>query len=189
MAKKAPSNASVIEAYNVCDDDIKNYYSELISLLQDDRFSNEIAISYCFFKLEQALHRILYGGLVGVHRADKTLAMQAVDELHLTRNGFVELCSKIFKDDNDKTKNINQSILSIIKSAEKVRDRVMHGKDVKPAEIRKAITVVLMYSTKLNSEIKQIAGFTPFGSMKGFKGRSQSVNETTTKWLLKGLGF
>lgn len=157
MAKKPPNSDDVIKAYNLCSKDIKDYYCELLSLLQNDSISDETAISYCFFKLEQASHRILYGGLVGVHHAEKTLAMQAVDEQHLTRQGFIDFCIKIFNDEDTKSNNINDSILSIIKSAEKVRDRVMHGKNIKPAEIRKEITVVLMYSTKLNDEIKRIA--------------------------------
>ena len=183
MAKKTPNSADVIEAYNTCDDDIKEYFSELIQLLEGSDFSYQTAIAYSFLKVEQASHRILYGGLVRIHRADTSLALNAVDKQHLGRHEFIALCGKIF--DNQ----ISPSTLSIIKSAEDTRDRVMHGKTVPDAEIRKAITVVLKYSSKLNDEVRKIAGFSPFGSMQGFKGRSKPMDTKTTEWLLKGIGF
>jgi len=39
----------------------------------------------------------------------------------------------------------------------------------------------------MNEFVFQIAGFKPFGSLKGFKGRAEPLDKATTKWLLKGM--
>ena len=181
MAKKAPSNISVIEAYNACNEDIKNYYSELISLLEDEKFSYETAISYCFLKLEQALHIILYGGLVKLHKVDTKLAQNKIQGIHLTRESFIILYKNIY------SKKIPYVIQDKIKLAELTRDRVMHGKRVQNNDIREAIIDILEYSNDFMNEVKKQAKFNPFGNIKGYAGRYTPLNKQTTAWLLKGI--
>ena len=33
------------------------------------------------------------------------------------------------------------------------------------------------------------AEFRPFGDLRGFKGRGQPLERTTTRWVLKGMGM
>ncbi|NZA03056.1 hypothetical protein H0I39_17405 [Ottowia beijingensis] len=84
---------------------------------------------------------------------------------------------------------MNDSTSEKIKKAERVRDRVIHGKQVSDPDMRQAIIDVIEYAKALNKDLKAAAGFEPFGDLRGFKGRAQSLEKSTTIWLLKGLGF
>ena len=88
-------------------------------------------------------------------------------------------------------REIPPEILIKIKAAETVRDQIMHGRPrlVDDKEKRKAIAEVLDYSKELSSFIKAIAGFEPFGNLKGFNGGGHPLGNTTTKWVLKGMSF
>ncbi len=46
----------------------------------------------------------------------------------------------------------------------------MHGKEVTEKEKRQAIVDVIDYADDLNEFVKSIAGFRPFGDMRGYKG-------------------
>jgi len=65
----------------------------------------------------------------------------------------------------------------------------MHGKSVIAVDLRKAISSIFDYAEALDSEVQKLSGVRPFGDLRGFKGRSQPLDKTTSKWLLKGLGF
>lgn len=180
--KKAPSYIAIKKSFESSDERIKRYYSDLPKLI-DGNFSYQICIAYCFLKVEQALNRTLYGGVAKVHRGDKDIAQRIVNMHHLTRDGFLNLYRNIFG------RPLNDDVLNKIKAAEKIRDKVIHGKRVTDPEIREAIIDVLEYSQSLNIEVHSIAGFYPFGDMRGFKGRSKPLDRRTTKWLMRGLGF
>ncbi|MPQ75777.1 hypothetical protein [Hydrogenovibrio sp. JE_KL2] len=129
------------------------------------------------------MNRILYGGVVKIHRGSREIAQRIVNKHHVTRDGFLILYKNIFG------KPLDTEILERIKTAEKIRDKVIHGKNVSDSEIREAIVDVLEYSQLLNNGVKSDAGFYPFGDMRGFKGRSSPLDRRTTKWVMKGLGF
>ena len=76
-----------------------------------------------------------------------------------------------------------------IAEAEKVRDLILHGKQVSEVDKRKAVVDVLEYAKSFNAEVSRIAGFKPFGSLKGFKGRGQPLDKSTSRWVLKGVGL
>lgn len=102
---------------------------------------------------------------------------------HLTRDGFKDIFKNVFGSP------LSKETIEKLEEAEKTRDRVIHGKSVPDNELREAIADVLEYAELLNNEVSGIAGFKPFGNMKGFKGRADSLDNRTTKWLMKGLGF
>lgn len=129
---RAPSYIAIRKKYDSCDERIKKYYCELPKLI-DDNYSKQICIAYCFLNVEKAVNRILYGGVVKVHRGDKDIAKRIVDLHHLTREGFLSLYKNVFG------RPVNDETLAKIKAAEKIRDKVAHGKKVSDAEIREAI--------------------------------------------------
>ena len=102
---------------------------------------------------------------------------------HLTREGFKEIFKNVFGAELNKASRVK------LEEAEKVRDKVIHGKTVPDNELREAIADVLEYAELLNEEVYLISGFKPFASMKGFKGRADSLDNRTTKWIMRGLGF
>jgi hypothetical protein len=176
-----PSYRSLLKRFEQCPDGLKNWFSSLPSLLES--FPYDISIAYLFLRVEQVQNLALYCGLVKLHQADTGLARKAVETQHLTRDGFLALYASVFG------KPFSNETRGKIVAAEKVRDRVVHGKTVEDSELRKAIADVLDYAEALNTDVKEIAGFGPFEELRGFKGRAESLGPQTTRWLVKGLGF
>lgn len=161
---------------------IQSYYNALPKLI-DSGFEYEIAIAYLFIRLEQAYHRILYGGAIKLHRAEVNVARGAIETWHITRPDFLAKFQNIFG------KPIAHSLRIKAEEAEKVRDAIIHGKAITEDSKRKAIVEILGYSEELDRFVYQMAGFEPFGSMQGFKGAAEPLDASTTRWILKGMGF
>ena len=169
MKKIIKSYKGILIEYQSLPENIQKYFEYLPELIKGDY---EIAIAYLFFKIEQGQNRLLYG-----------VARNIVNYHHLTRDGFKQIYKNIFN------KPLPDSIIKQLKEAEKTRDKVVHGKQVKEDQLRQAITDCLIYAKLVNEEIKNIASFEPFGDMRGFKGRKESLSKDVTHFLLKGLGF
>jgi len=146
-------------------------------------FPCEVALAYLFLRTEKAQNRALYRGLVKLHRAYTEMAERVVNTHHLTRDSFLNMYKNVFG------RALSAATVAKIKDAEKIRDRVIHGKDVSDRDLRKALVDVIDYAEALNIEVRQIGGFEPFGHLRGFKGRAKPLDESTTRWLLKGMGF
>lgn len=160
---------------------MKTYFEHLPKLI--NAFPYEVCLAYMFLRVEEAQNRALYCGVVKLHQASSTMAEKAINCQHLTRDGFVKLYETVFG------VPISPATLKQIREAEKIRDKVIHGKRVDDPSMREALVDVIEYAESLNTEIETIAGFEPFGDLRGFKGRAQSLEDTTSRWLLKGLGF
>jgi hypothetical protein len=160
---------------------IQRYFEELPRLLAN--FPLDVSLAYVFLRIERAQNRSLYCGVLKLHRAHAEVAERAVNAQHLTRDGFATLYANVFD------REMGSATASKIKGAEKIRDRVVHGKSVKDADLRHALLEAIEYAEALNAELKALAGFEPFGDLRGFKGRRAPLEKATTRWLLKGLGF
>lgn len=182
MADKAPTYKAILKYFESRSDQVRGYFYDLGYLLNDG-YSYEIILAYLFLKVEQAQNRALYGGVVKIHRGQAIFCKRIINQQHLTRDGFKDLYKNIFGHP------VNKETSEKIETAEKIRDKVIHGKTIPAKEQRTAIIDVLDYAESLNQDIHQIAGFKPFGSMKGFKGRADSLDTRTTKWVMRGLGF
>ena len=125
----------------------------------------------------------LYCGVVKLHQAHKDVVSNVVQKQHLTRANFALLFETIIG------KRIDSKVVVKIKDAEKIRDKVVHGKRVSDADMRMAVTRVIEYAESFNNFVKGTAGFKPFDDLRGFKGAAKSLPKETTRWLLKGLGF
>ena len=86
----------------------------------------------------------LYCGVVKKHRANPTLASAAIDSYHLTRKSFQNLFKAVFE-----TK-VPPDIAEKLSAAERIRDRIMHGKSALDREKREAIYNVLSYAKEFN---------------------------------------
>ena len=172
MKKIIKSYKGILTEYQSLPEDIQKYFEYLPELIKGDY---EIAIAYLFFKIEQGQNRLLYGGAVKLFAADIEVARNIVNYHQIYKNIF--------------NKPLPDRIIKQLKEAEKTRDKVVHGKQVKEDQLRQAITDCLIYAKLVNEEIKNIASFEPFGDMRGFKGRKESLSKDVTHFLLKGLGF
>jgi len=142
-----------------------------------------IALAYVFSKLELAHNMALYCGITKLHRADSGLARRAVQGHHMTRKDFREKYTVIYD------KAMPESTSGLLLQAEAVRDRVLHGKKATNDQMRNAIAHVLAYACELNDLTQAQGGPKPFGDLRGFKGPSQSLEKSTTRWMLRGMGF
>lgn len=181
-----PSYKAVINRYRSTSPEVQDYFPYLETLVQkvsqENRFW-EISLAYMFIRVETAQNMLLYCGTVKLHRANAKVARSVVDNQHLKRDTFPVLFENVFG------KHLKGSIIGKIEGAEKIRNKVIHGKSVSPAEMRTAIVDILEYAECLNRFVCEIAGFKPFDDLRGFKGRGQPLDAKTTRWLMKGLGF
>lgn len=125
----------------------------------------------------------LYCGVVKLHKVEASLARIAIDNQHITRDGFKELFKAIFG------KPLKKSVIGKIEEAEGIRDKILHGKNTTEGDKRKAVIDILEYAKAFNDELYSVAGFRPFGSLQGFKGRATPLDKSTSRWVLKGIGF
>ena len=178
----APSYVAILKKYESCSDDVKKYFDLLPKLIKHD-YPHSVSLAYVFFQTEKAQNRALYGGVVKLHRGNAKIVDDLVYAAHITRGNFLSLFKNVFD------QSLTEATASKIKEAEKTRDKLVHGKNVRDAILREAICDVLAYAEDVNVELEKLAGFKPFGDMRGFKGRGEALDAKTTKWLMKGLGF
>jgi hypothetical protein len=168
------------DEYEGLPEEVRGYFTHMPELVE---LPYEVALAYSFLKVEQAQNRALYGGVVKVHRGDAEFVRRVMNFQHLTRDGFTEIYANVFGTPLSKT------CASKLEEAEKVRERVIHGKSVDDNEMREAIADCLEYGDLLNTDVSGVSGFKPFEDMRGFKGRADSLDKRTKKWLMRGLGF
>lgn len=172
---------AVVSHYDNCPAEVRGYFDALPGLVRD--YGWEVTLSYQFGRVELAHNMTLYCGVVKLHQVDAQLARRAVESHHITRDHFKELFETIFG------KKIRKSIADRLEQASKARDKVLHGKTAEPKDLRQAVVEVLDYSVDFNDFVQSIAGFRPFGSLRGFKGRAKPLGKSTSRWVLRGVGF
>ena len=181
----AKSKPGLRKLFNEFDDDIRLYFNDFLKLLEAD-FSLDIILPYVFFKLEQGQHQALLCGARKLYKTDSDLTWQALDRQHSTHKDYQQFFKNIFGFEIPKT------ALEIIEKAEDTRDRLMHGKEVNEAEKREAISNVLHYCDQVNKLLigKENLRFKPYKSdLRGFAGALEFLDQPTTRWILKGMGF
>lgn len=178
---QSPTYKSVLRRFEQSTPSVRWYLDQLPALIKG--FPWEVSLAWVFLRVEQAQHRALYCGVVKLHRAHRDISERAINGHHMTRTGFNSLFANVFG------RPLSETTGAKIAKAERVRDRVIHGKDVKDAEMRDALVEVIEYAELLNAEVKNHAGAEPFGRLTGFKGRGKPLDQSTSRWLLRGIGF
>jgi hypothetical protein len=166
-------------------EEIRAFFPEVPELI-DSSFSLDILLAYLFFRIEQGQRLTLYCGARKLHRTESTLTWKAIDSHDLTRAGFRDLFRTIYGFDMDK------AAADSLADAEKIRDKLMHGKVLTEKDKREAISKVMHYAKEVNDliAVKKSLGFKPFcGDLRGFVGRLEPLDRSTTRWILKGMGF
>lgn len=178
---RIPSYKALLKIFEALPDEVRGHFPHVPKLVKE--FPYDVALAYSFLKIEQAQNRALYGGVVKVHRGEAEFVRRVMNFQHLTRDGFKEIYKNVFG------VALPKSTTDKLATAEKIRDRVIHGKSVDDNEMREAIADCLEYACLFNSDVSACAAFKPFGDMRGFKGRADSLDKRTTKWVMRGLGF
>jgi len=181
-----PANRRGLQAlYGRLPWDVRTLFPEIPALI-DRELSLDTLLAYVFFRIELGQHRTLYCGARKLHKTESTLTWKALDGHHMTREEFRGLFRTIYGFP------IDADTIDCINKAESVRDRVMHGKQVREAEKREAIARVLQYADMMNRLIgvTKGLGFRPFsGDLRGVVGRLDYLDKSTTRWILKGMGL
>ena len=172
----------LIQKFDDAPAQVRKYFSSLPYLLLEN-FPLDVALAYVFSRVELAHNMALYCCVMKIHKAEREIANSAIDANHMTRKDFLEMFKIVFDRDLPTTTS------NLLKNAERVRDRVMHGKQTSDPEKREAIVKVVQYAAKFNETVYEAAQFRPFGNLRGFRGRGKSLSKTTTRWVLKGMGF
>ena len=180
----AASRPGLRNLFDRLDDDVKVFFDEFRALVESN-FSLEVVLAYVFLRLEQGQHMALYCGARKLHKTDGELTWRALDAQHMIREGFHKYFETIYG------APLPQDVRDIITPAENIRDRLMHGKGLDPAELREAISRTLQYTDHINRFLDgRDVGFRPFcGDLRGFAGRLESMDTATSRWILKGMGF
>ena len=168
--------------YNKLPDPMRTYFG-LESSIFDNVHSWDMLIAFLFMKVERVQHRILYCAVVKKYKVDEKLAEKALNDFHMTRHKFLELYKTLAG------KKIGKKIVDFGEKAEKIRGKILHGKNVNETDKKMAISCILEYVKLLNEKVYKDFEFRPFGDMTGFKGNVKSHDKETSKWMLMGMGL
>lgn len=177
-----PANwRSIVNKFNSLDLRVRDYFPHLPGLAQ--HYPWEVSISYLFARVELAHNMTIYCSVVKLHRVHTEIASVAVNNHHMNREGFQNLFKAITG------KPLRATTMARIAAAEQVRDKLLHGKSTPEDHKRQAVAEILEYAGAFNSDVHAICGVRPFGKLKGFKGRAQPLDKSTSRWVLKGMGI
>ena len=177
----AKTYKGVIQHYQAAPEGVRNYFPDFVELVE--RYNWEVPISYVFSRIEQARRITIYCGIVKLHWCESTLTWKLVSEDHMARGRFRELFKIVFG------RKIPDDLMTKLEKGEDVRDKIAHGMKWTPKEAREGLTSVLDFATEFNDFVYQLAGFRPFGDLRGYKGRKEPLTKTTTRWILRGMGI
>jgi hypothetical protein len=177
----AKTYKEVLNHFNNAPSDVREYFPDFPELVE--RYTLEVSVSYLFSRIEQAKHMTIYCGIVKKHWCNSALTKQMVNEEYMSRGRFKELFKIVFG------KNVSKRILEKLEVGESMRDKITHGKPWTPKEVREGLVSAIDFATEFNEFIQNSAGFRPFGSLQGFKGRAESLPKSTTRWVLQGMSI
>ena len=163
-------------------DATKNYLRSMDSLLADSS-QYHIALAYAFMKIEEGHHRALKCGLVRLHECASAKVDEALAKQHITRSYFQSVFNNVLG------KKIPNDAQQLLKNAEGIRDRLIHGKTVAAGVLRDGLSDALEYIEKLGEFVEERTGKNPFGDLRGLAGKKELLDVTTSYWVMKGVGL
>ncbi len=178
----APANyKQVLNHFQSLPSEVQGYFPSFNDLVKD--YPLEVSVSYVFARVEAAKHSAIYCGIVKIHWTDSALTREMIDKDHMSRGRFRDLFKIVFG------KPLKKDLEDKLSGAEEIRDKIAHGKKWKNEDARKALNDILDFAADFNAFVEQTAGFKPFGDLRGFKGRGESLSKETTRWVLRGMGI
>lgn len=177
----AANYKQVIARFDRLPDDIRSWIEIVPELVES--YIWEVAIAFVFTRIEAIHHETLYRGLVKRHRTHASLTRDLLDRDHMTRRRFRELFKTVFD------VPIPHALDEHLSDAEAIRNRVVHGKSLTGAQARGCLMSAFEFLEGLNDFVYVTAGFRPCADGRGFKGRVESLNKETSRWVLRGMGI
>jgi hypothetical protein len=174
---------TVLKKFNAHDEEVIDYFAPCSDLLTDE-YRYEVVISYMFSRIEIAHREVLYFGVVKLHEVDSKLARTIINEYDLQCGDFRTKFEQIYG------YRMPAELREKIESAEKVRDRILHGKKNKEAgDMGRAILDTMDYLTGLNDLLYEKSRIWIAGDRRGMMGNRASHSKASSKWILMGMGL
>jgi len=170
------------KSYEALESEVKSYLSKLEPLLSD-ALNYEIALAYCFMKLEEGHHRALKCGLIRMHDCNAKKVDQQLQRQHFRSGTYETVFKNIFG------ASIPADAKQNHKKAQEIRNKLIHGKSVGAPALRAAIYHALEYMRIVGDFVKKKTGKNPYGDMRGLAGKKKLLPEKSTIWMLKGFGL
>lgn len=175
------SYIGVIRCFDDAPDNVKAYFPDFVKLVE--KYEWGVPVSYLFTRVEQAKRMAIYCGIVKLHECESALTRKLVSEDHMARGRFKSLFHTVYG------RKIPDELIAKLEKGEKIRDKIAHGMDWTAKEAREGLCSTIEFAGEFNTFVNKHAGFEPFGSLQGFKGRAQPLSTATTHWVLRGMGI
>jgi hypothetical protein len=177
-----PANyRQLLAAFEAKPKNIRDYFDDFPKLVEEHDW--EVPVSYVFLRIERVKHTTLYVGIRRLHRADAAMTWDALNKDHMSRGRFRDLFKIVFG------APIDPAILDKLAAGEKMRDGVVHGKNVSDAAMRTGLRDAFDFCDAFDQFVERTGGFRPFGELRGFVGRGKPLSKETTHWVLRGMGI
>lgn len=168
--------------YDNLDSDVKGYLSKLDPLLSDGK-NYEIALAYCFMKLEEGHHRALKCGLIRLHDCHSGMVDTELEKQHFTADKYGTVFKNVFG------AVIPKDAKASLTEAQNIRNKLIHGKKTADPDRRDAIYHALVYMSTLGRFVYEKTGKNPYGDLRGLAGKKTLLPAKSTIWMLKGFGL
>ena len=143
----------------------------------------ELALAYCFMKLEEGHHRALKCGLVRSHDCNSAKVDSELEKQHFTSDKYSAVFKNVF------AATIPVSAKHHLTEAQQIRNSLIHGKATTDPKRRDAIYHALQYMSELGEFVKDKTGKNPYGDLRGLAGKKKLLPAKSTIWMLKGFGL
>ncbi len=164
------------------DNDVKSYLSKLEPLLSDGK-NYEMALAYCFLKLEEGHHRALKCGLVRIHKCASSKVDSELEKQHFTADKYSIVFRNVFSED------VPLQIRECLSTVQGIRNKLIHGKTTTNTKRREAIYYALQYMNQLGGFVRDKTQKNPYGDLRGLPGRQELLSPSSTIWMMKGFGL
>ena len=176
------SYRGLVKKFQALPEGTKTYLKGLGPLISEP-ITYPVALAFSFMKLEEGNHRALKCGLIRTHKCNSGKVDDALFKQHFTRQYFRTVFKNVFG------KEVERELLETLQKAEKVRDKLIHGKGASDSDLRIGIAGALDYIDGLGAFVESETKKNPFGDLRGLAGKSSLLDPVPSFWLLKGLGF
>lgn len=182
MANLPKSYKGLKSFYDGLDDEIQDFLSKLGPLLNDGN-NYELALAYCFMKLEEGHHRALKCGFVRLHDCASSKVDSELQKQHFTQQKYESVFKNVF------SSSIPAEAKKALVNAQDIRNGVIHGKKTTNPKRREALFHSLNYMKLLGEFVKSKTGKNPYGDLRGLAGKKKLLPAKSTIWMLKGFGL
>lgn len=175
------SKKGLVQRFRRSPIDIQTYFEHLPGLITD--YPLDVALAYLSAKVEDAHLMTLYCGAVKLYKTHSDMTWKILVRQYITKGTYKDFYRTIIG------RALPEPTTRMLKDAAEVRNNVLHGKGAVEADKRRAIARIIQYAISFDAYTSGLAGFHPFGDLRGFKGAAKDLGKPTTRLILKGMGF